>query len=119
MSHGYVPVQWNRNKVIYDVWLWIGIVTYLLGYLITSNVVVSGPETLSPMILLIRAFATCAFVMLTIILCIGPLARLNKRFLPLLYNRRHFGVSLFIVALVHGAKRLERKIGKRCKATRR
>ncbi|MFT5084087.1 MAG: nitrite reductase/ring-hydroxylating ferredoxin subunit/DMSO, partial [Lentisphaeria bacterium] len=53
-------------------------------------------------IILIRAFATCAFLMLSIILCIGPLARLDERFLPLLYNRRHFGVSMCIVALLHG-----------------
>ena len=39
--------------------------------------------------------------MLTIILTIGPLARLSPRFLPLLYNRRHFGVLTFLVALVH------------------
>ena len=39
-----------------------------------------------------RAFGSCAFLMLTLILCIGPLARLDARFLPLLYNRRHFGV---------------------------
>jgi nitrite reductase/ring-hydroxylating ferredoxin subunit/DMSO/TMAO reductase YedYZ heme-binding membrane subunit len=43
----------------------------------------------------------CAFLMLTVILSIGPLARLSPRFLPLLYNRRHFGVLTFIVALVH------------------
>ena len=49
----------------------------------------------------IRAFGTCAFFMLTIILSIGPLARLDRRFLPLLYNRRHFGVLTFFVALVH------------------
>ena len=49
----------------------------------------------------IKAFGTCAFVMLTIILMIGPLARLDRRFLPLLYNRRHFGVLTFLVALVH------------------
>ena len=34
--------------------------------------------------------------MLTIILSIGPLARLDRRFLPLLYNRRHFGVLTFL-----------------------
>jgi nitrite reductase/ring-hydroxylating ferredoxin subunit/DMSO/TMAO reductase YedYZ heme-binding membrane subunit len=39
--------------------------------------------------------------MLTVILCIGPLARLNPRFLPLLYNRRHFGVLMFLIAAVH------------------
>ena len=40
--------------------------------------------------------------MLTIILCIGPLARLDRRFLPLLYNRRHFGVLTFLIASTHG-----------------
>ena len=35
------------------------------------------------------------------ILAIGPLARLDRRFLPLLYNRRHLGVTMFIVALGH------------------
>src|SRR5204862_940438 len=49
----------------------------------------------------IKAFGTCAFTMLTIILMIGPLARLSPRFLPLLYNRRHFGVLTFFVALAH------------------
>jgi nitrite reductase/ring-hydroxylating ferredoxin subunit len=39
--------------------------------------------------------------MLTVILCIGPLARLDRRFLPLLYNRRHFGVMTFFMALSH------------------
>jgi len=35
-------------------------------------------------------------------LVIGPLARLNTRFLPILYNRRHLGVSMFLAAAVHG-----------------
>ena len=46
------------------------------------------------------AFGSCAFVMLTVILSIGPLARLDRRFLPLLYNRRHFGVLTFVIAFV-------------------
>src|SRR5262249_23767056 len=29
--------------------------------------------------------------------------RLNKKFLPLLYNRRHLGVTMFSIALIHGA----------------
>jgi nitrite reductase/ring-hydroxylating ferredoxin subunit/DMSO/TMAO reductase YedYZ heme-binding membrane subunit len=41
--------------------------------------------------------------MLHIVLCIGPLARLDRRFLPLLYNRRHLGVATFLVGLAHGA----------------
>jgi nitrite reductase/ring-hydroxylating ferredoxin subunit/DMSO/TMAO reductase YedYZ heme-binding membrane subunit len=50
-----------------------------------------------------RAFSSCGFLMLTIILCIGPLARLERRFLPLLYNRRHLGVSMFVIAMLHSA----------------
>src|SRR5208283_152029 len=34
---------------------------------------------------------------------IGPLCRLDPRFLPLLYNRRHLGVSTFLLGLCHGA----------------
>jgi nitrite reductase/ring-hydroxylating ferredoxin subunit/DMSO/TMAO reductase YedYZ heme-binding membrane subunit len=40
--------------------------------------------------------------MLHIILVIGPLARLKTSFLPILYNRRHLGVSMFIAAFIHG-----------------
>ena len=40
--------------------------------------------------------------MLHLILVIGPLTRLNTRFLPLLYNRRHLGVAMFLAALIHG-----------------
>jgi nitrite reductase/ring-hydroxylating ferredoxin subunit/DMSO/TMAO reductase YedYZ heme-binding membrane subunit len=40
--------------------------------------------------------------MLHIILIIGPLSRLNNKFLPILYNRRHLGVSMFIAAFIHG-----------------
>ena len=102
MSHGYVAVQWNRRKVWYDALLWAAIVLYLVTYVAISGATNSGADALSDEIILIRALASCAFVLLTLILCIGPLARLNTRFLPLLYNRRHMGVSMFIVALVHG-----------------
>ena len=45
--------------------------------------------------------------MLTAILSIGPLARLDRRFLTLLYNRRHFGVLAFLVALAHALFMIE------------
>jgi nitrite reductase/ring-hydroxylating ferredoxin subunit/DMSO/TMAO reductase YedYZ heme-binding membrane subunit len=51
---------------------------------------------------LIRSTSTLAVLLLHIILSIGPLARLNKKFLPLLYNRRHLGVTMFCIAAVHG-----------------
>jgi sulfoxide reductase heme-binding subunit YedZ len=40
--------------------------------------------------------------LLHLILMIGPLTRLNTVFLPLLYNRRHLGVTMFCMAAVHG-----------------
>ena len=49
----------------------------------------------------IRAFGTCAFLMLTVILAIGPLARLHPWFRKLLFNRRHFGVLTFVIAPLH------------------
>lgn len=102
MSHGYIPVQWNRNKVVYDLLIWAGIVSYLAIFIVVSTISFDPAQALSPMIVMIRALATCAFTLLTLILCIGPLARLSNRFLPLLYNRRHLGVSMFVVALAHG-----------------
>ncbi|MEL6356348.1 MAG: Rieske 2Fe-2S domain-containing protein [Bacteroidota bacterium] len=41
-------------------------------------------------------------MLLHVILIIGPLCRLNARFLPLLYNRRHLGVTTFLIGLIHG-----------------
>src|SRR5262249_10888717 len=52
--------------------------------------------------LLIRGFGTAALLLLHVILCIGPLCRLDRRFLPLLYNRRHLGVTMFTLGLAHG-----------------
>ena len=51
--------------------------------------------------LLIRAFGTAALLLLHVVLSIGPLCRLDPRFLPLLYNRRHLGVMTFVLGLVH------------------
>ena len=52
---------------------------------------------------LIRSTSTLALLLLHFILSIGPLCRINKKFLPLLYNRRHLGVTMFTIALVHGS----------------
>lgn len=59
------------------------------------------PTTLPP-ILIIKATGTLAIFMLHIILIMGPLVRLDQRFLPLLYNRRHVGVTMFVISLIHG-----------------
>jgi nitrite reductase/ring-hydroxylating ferredoxin subunit/DMSO/TMAO reductase YedYZ heme-binding membrane subunit len=100
VSVRYVPVGWSRTKLIYDAILAAGVIAYLLVYLRL------GPE-LQPFeasdggTLIMRAFGSCAFLLMTLILCIGPLARLDRRFLPLLYNRRHFGVLTCLVAAGH------------------
>ena len=102
MSHKFVLVNWNKRKRTYDICLWIGIVLYVSLFVAISYSQFQGVFAISPLVILIRALATCGFIMLTLILCIGPLARIDERFLPLLYNRRHFGVSFFIIALLHG-----------------
>jgi len=103
MSHGYIPVQWNPRKKTYDLLVWLTILLYLIVFMVVSAIQHSGPEALPVITLLIRGFASLAFLMLTFTLSIGPLARLHRVFIPLLYNRRHLGVSTFIIALLHGA----------------
>lgn len=101
MSTGFQAVQWNAAKYRYDAILLAAVAAYLIGFLwIVSSL--HPPKTDVEWIdLRIRAFGTCAFLMLTFILCIGPITRLDPRFLPVLYNRRHFGVLFFFVACVH------------------
>jgi nitrite reductase/ring-hydroxylating ferredoxin subunit/DMSO/TMAO reductase YedYZ heme-binding membrane subunit len=99
MSTTYHAIGWNRQKRRYDAAILIGVISYLAvfvggGFLIDVNATV---ETL-----VIRAFGTCAALLLHVVLSIGPLCRLDSRFLPLLYNRRHLGVTTFLVALIHG-----------------
>jgi sulfoxide reductase heme-binding subunit YedZ len=99
MSVTYQSVGWNRAKKVYDGVLAASLSLYLaafvgLGALVHPNATV---ETL-----LIRALGTAALLLLHVILSIGPLCRLDRRFLPLLYNRRHLGVTMFFLALAHG-----------------
>jgi nitrite reductase/ring-hydroxylating ferredoxin subunit/DMSO/TMAO reductase YedYZ heme-binding membrane subunit len=101
MSAGFRAVQWNRAKLVYDAILLVGVALYIGTYLILAYWLDPPKDLPAAIDLRIRAFGTCAFFMLTIILSIGPLARLDRRFLPLLYNRRHFGVLTFFVALAH------------------
>jgi sulfoxide reductase heme-binding subunit YedZ len=99
MGHAYQAVGWNRQKKIYDRWLLTGVALYLVLFLGVGFVV--RPDATAET-LLIRAFGTGALLLLHVVLSIGPLARLDRRFLPLLYNRRHLGVTMFLLALLHG-----------------
>ncbi|HBY62214.1 MAG TPA: (2Fe-2S)-binding protein [Solibacterales bacterium] len=98
MSVQYKAVYWNRDKKRYDLVLAGGVTLYLAAFL-GIGVLVHPNATAET--LLIRALATLAFLLLHVILAIGPLCRLNPRFLPLLYNRRHLGVTMFVLALAH------------------
>jgi nitrite reductase/ring-hydroxylating ferredoxin subunit/DMSO/TMAO reductase YedYZ heme-binding membrane subunit len=102
VSVSYTWVGWNRQKNLYDATLAVGIVAFVALFLAIGSLTPPAHRVSFP-ILLLRALAACAFLMLTCILCIGPLCRLDRRFLPLLYNRRHFGVAMFLVALGHAA----------------
>jgi nitrite reductase/ring-hydroxylating ferredoxin subunit/DMSO/TMAO reductase YedYZ heme-binding membrane subunit len=101
MSVRYRPVQWTRFKLVFDAALLAFVFVYLGSYQYLAHAVFRGPSALSAPILAMRAWGSCAFVLLTLILCIGPLARLDRRFLPLLYNRRHAGVIMALVASMH------------------
>jgi len=99
MSLSYQAVGWNRTKKIYDAVIAGGLALYL-GIFVGMGVLVHPNATAET--LLIRALGTAALLLLHVILCIGPLCRLDRRFLPLLYNRRHLGVTMFMLALAHG-----------------
>lgn len=100
MSVAYQAVGWNRQKKIYDTTLAAVLLLGLVAY--GAVVFTCNPDTTAETFI-IRFFGLAAALLLHIILAIGPLARLDRRFLPLLYNRRHLGVTLFFLALVHGA----------------
>jgi nitrite reductase/ring-hydroxylating ferredoxin subunit/DMSO/TMAO reductase YedYZ heme-binding membrane subunit len=101
MSVGFRAVQWNRDKLVYDALLLAAVALYIAGFLVVVARLEPPKDALGEIDLRIRAFGSATFLMLTAILAIGPLARLDRRFLPLLYNRRHFGVLTFCIAVTH------------------
>jgi nitrite reductase/ring-hydroxylating ferredoxin subunit/DMSO/TMAO reductase YedYZ heme-binding membrane subunit len=98
MGVQYQAVQWNRQKKFYDAVLVGGVGLYLVTFGAVTELLF---PYVTEEIMLMRAFGTAAFLLLHVILCIGPLCRLDARFLPLLYNRRHAGVTMFLLALIH------------------
>lgn len=100
MSTGYRAVQWSPGKRRYDLVLAGLLALYLATFLGLTALL--RPE-ITVETALVRAFGTAAFLLLHVVLSIGPLARFDPRFLPLLWNRRHLGVTTFVCALAHGA----------------
>src|ERR1044071_2468847 len=99
MSTSYQAVGWNRQKKRYD-WILFGVCVVYVGLFVGISLAFNPDMTFET--LLIRSTSTLALVLLHVILSIGPLVRLDRRFLPLLYNRRHLGVTMFSVAAIHG-----------------
>lgn len=99
MSESYVAVIWNRQKKIYDAVLLSGVIMYLTLFIGLGSIM---HPTATIETLLIRGFGTAALILLHIVLMIGSLCRLSPKFLPLLYNRRHLGVTTFFLGLAHG-----------------
>jgi nitrite reductase/ring-hydroxylating ferredoxin subunit/DMSO/TMAO reductase YedYZ heme-binding membrane subunit len=99
MSHQYQAIGWNTQKRLYDLLVTAGVALYITLFVAISAVLFpyATAETL-----IIRAAGSAAFLLLNIVLCIGPLCRLDSRFLPLLYNRRHLGVVTFLLGAIHG-----------------
>jgi len=83
MSHEFVSVQWSKLKIKYDLIVLASVLVFIAAFIGIG--LIKGVADLP--ILIIRALGTCAFVLLHIILAIGPLARLSARFKPILFNR--------------------------------
>jgi len=100
VSHVYQAVGWNRQKRLYDAVVAVGVCAYVGLFVGVGSLVFPSAtaETLT-----IRGVGSLAFLLLHVILCIGPLCRLDPRLLPLLYNRRHLGVVTFLLSLTHGS----------------
>jgi nitrite reductase/ring-hydroxylating ferredoxin subunit/DMSO/TMAO reductase YedYZ heme-binding membrane subunit len=103
MSAQYRAVQWNAHKRRYDAWLIAGVGAYLAAFVLVGSLAWTGERAISAPVLVMRALGTASLALLHIILCIGPLARLTPLAAPLLYNRRHLGVTMFLLALAHAA----------------
>lgn len=98
MSLSYRAVDWNPQKRDYSLTA-IGLIVAFMVLYGGVTLLVSPDFTAETVV--IRGTSLAALFLLHFILCIGPLARLDRRFLPLLYNRRHLGVMMFLLALIH------------------
>ena len=103
MSATYSAIGFNRQKFIYDGVVLGGTALFVGTFFVVGKLlgVGGGDAVHDEASLLIRGLGTCALVMLHVILWIGPAARLDARLTALLYNRRHLGVTMFLVGLLH------------------
>jgi nitrite reductase/ring-hydroxylating ferredoxin subunit/DMSO/TMAO reductase YedYZ heme-binding membrane subunit len=100
VSTAYKAVGWNRQKRRYDATIAAAVVSVLAIFILGGSAI-DPNATIETLV--IRACGVGAVLLLHVVLAIGPLCRLDSRFLPLLYNRRHLGVTTFALAVIHGA----------------
>lgn len=98
MSVAYQAVGWNWQKRMYDLAL-LGMVL-LAAAAFGSVIALRHPDTTAETFI-IRFTSLTAFLLLHVTLAIGPVARLFPAFMPLLYNRRHLGVTVAMLAISH------------------
>ena len=99
MSHTRVAVSWTPFKRRYDIATLATVLVFLGTFIVVGLRLF---PRMTPEILLIRALGVAAILVLHLVLVIGPMARLDRRWLPLLANRRHLGVTCFTLGLLHG-----------------
>lgn len=98
MGVSYQSIIWNGFKKKYDLFLLVFVIVSLFIFSISQSLF---HPTITLETIIVRGTALTAFFLLHIILSIGPLTRIDRRFLPILYNRRHLGVTMFLLALFH------------------
>ena len=101
MTARYQPVMWNTAKRRYDAWLLAGLAAWIAAHMMLADLLADPAHPHGALDRYIQASGLGALLLLGGLLCIGPLARLDRRFLPLLYNRRHLGVVTALLALSH------------------
>ena len=102
MSVGFRAVQWNRAKLVYDGILVAAVVVFIGHFRGRSTVrcirrrICRRDRSVDPRLRHLRLpdadRRSCAS---------ARWRGSSPRFLPLLYNRRHFGVLTFVVAAIH------------------
>ncbi|MEO9484889.1 MAG: Rieske 2Fe-2S domain-containing protein [Ekhidna sp.] len=99
MSVSYTSILWNKHKKQYDLAILVSVVLFIGTFTILNTLL---HEEVTFETNLIRSFGWVSILLLHVILVIGPLARLNAKFNVVLYNRRHLGVTMFLMGLIHG-----------------
>ena len=99
MSIAYRAVGWNRQKRLYD--FAIGALL-LLGLAIYATIVFLTQPLTTAETFVIRFTRDRSDYPAARHSRHRPAGTTDRRFLPLLYNRRHLGVAMFLLALVHG-----------------